>query len=39
MSVDRDPEFLKIAQQQLDALRQQYEQMLQDAKGRLEAML
>ena len=39
VSIERDPEFLKIAQQQLDAMRGQYEQMLGEAKARLEAML
>lgn len=39
VSIERDPEFLKLAQQQLDAMRGQYEQMLGEAKARLEAML
>ena len=39
LSVENDPEFLKIAQQNLDQLAKQYEDTLKDAKEKLEAVL
>ena len=37
LSAENDPEFLKIAQQNLDQLAKQYEDTLKDAKEKLEA--
>lgn len=39
LEAENDQEFMKLAQQQLDALRKQYEATLEDAKGKLEASL
>ena len=39
LSAENDPEFLKIAQQNLDQLAKQYEDTLKDAKEKLEAVL
>ena len=39
LSAENDPEFLKIAQQNLDQLGKQYEDTLKDAKEKLEAVL
>ena len=39
LSTENDPEFLKIAQQNLDQLAKQYEDTLKDAKEKLEAVL
>ena len=39
LEAENDQEFMKLAQQQLDALRKQYETTLEDAKGKLEASL
>lgn len=39
LSAENDPEFLKIAQQNLDQLAKQYEDTLKDAKEKLEAAL
>lgn len=39
LSAENDPEFLKIAQQNLDQLAKQYEDTLRDAKEKLDALL
>lgn len=39
LSAENDPEFLKIAQQNLEQLAKQYEDTLKDAKEKLEAVL
>ena len=39
LSAENDPEFLKIAQQNLDQLAKQYEDTLKDAKEKLDALL
>ncbi len=39
VSLENDQEFLKVAQQQLDALAKQYNQSLDEAKSRLEEMI
>ena len=39
LEAENDQEFMKLAQQQLDALRKQYETTLEDAKGKREASL
>lgn len=39
LSVENDPEFIKIAQQNLDQLAKQYEDTLRDAKEKLDALL
>ena len=39
LSAENDPEFIKIAQQNLDQLAKQYEDTLRDAKEKLDALL
>lgn len=39
LSAERDPEFIKLAQQQLDRLAAQYEENLAEAKKELEGLL
>lgn len=39
LSAENDPEFIKIAQQNLDQLAKQYENTLRDAKEKLDALL
>ena len=39
VSLENDPEFLKIANQQLERLQKQYDETLAEAKAQLEAAL